>query len=577
MHRPLLLLLFLLPVSVAGQQIDYKGFPEWSWGKRDSSEYYLYTPRNTEDGKKYPLMLFLHGCCGSDYHATLRNAVDPPVRVWHNFGENTQTEPTYILSAKTKVGWSQHFASLKAAIDELISNGVVDHQRVYISGFSMGSEGTWKFIEAYPGYFAAAIVMGMDFKGKDPSKFKDIPIWAIRGEKDWWARHLGTQIKTIRELNMNGMDSSEWHTGVNPRLTTFEGLEHVVMWPAANELPLRDWIYSKINDGNKYPCVVIRAPAYGQTFQKGESVKIRIEAADLDGSIEKIELFANGTKINSASSSSPNLSFTAVPGDNYFQVTVIDNKGKLSTAEGKIKVNVPVSIAETKIRPAPAGKFFSHTISASGNGNLTYSVAKGSLPHGLTLNNQGTIRGIPVVEGVFYATVEVVDEDGDKEEKKISIRIRNKNSDNVILRNTKDYRGLPLPLSVVAKGISPHLRGDNEVTFSSIPEKYANLILIRTEANDTTTAHPHYLQFECDEDVTVYVAYEKLDHLFTSTIPDWLKDFKKEAGQIVTQYYYYDVYSKHFPKGLVSLLDAEEKKNGVNNNYFVMVKKSEKP
>jgi hypothetical protein len=82
------------------------------------------------------------------------------------------------------------------------------------------------------------------------------------------------------------------------------------------------------------------------------------------------------------------------------------------------------------------------------------------------------------------------------------------------------------------------------------------------------------MEFEVDEDVKVYVAYERLDNLYSSTIPDWLKGFHKEKSeQIVTQYFYYDVYSKEFPKGKITLPNAEEKQNGVNTNYFVMVKK----
>ena len=46
------------------QEIDYKGLPQWSWHKEDSTEYFLYTPENMEAGKKYPVVLFMHGCCG---------------------------------------------------------------------------------------------------------------------------------------------------------------------------------------------------------------------------------------------------------------------------------------------------------------------------------------------------------------------------------------------------------------------------------------------------------------------------------------------------------------------------------
>jgi predicted peptidase len=117
-------------------QIDYKGFPQWSWHKEDSTEYYLYTPSNMKPGDKYPISLFMHGCCGDSYHATLRNTVDPPLRMWHNFGANTQTIPTYIIAPATSKGWTQHFTNLKKVMDELVANHNGDPQRIYVCGFS---------------------------------------------------------------------------------------------------------------------------------------------------------------------------------------------------------------------------------------------------------------------------------------------------------------------------------------------------------------------------------------------------------------------------------------------------------
>jgi hypothetical protein len=43
---------------------------------------------------------------------------------------------------------------------------------------------------------------------------------------------------------------------------------------------------------------------------------------------------------------------------------------------------------------------------------------------------------------------------------------------------------------------------------------------------------------------------------------------------VVAQYFYYDIYYKDFAKGKITLPGADEKKNNVSNNYFVMVKKS---
>lgn len=93
----LIFLSFYGVFNALSQEIDYKGFPQWSWHKQDTTEYFLYTPDNIKSGKKVPIALFMHGCCGDSYAATLRNCVDPPVRMWHNFGENTQSEPIYMI------------------------------------------------------------------------------------------------------------------------------------------------------------------------------------------------------------------------------------------------------------------------------------------------------------------------------------------------------------------------------------------------------------------------------------------------------------------------------------------------
>lgn len=567
-------ILSLVACEAPAQQIDYKGFREWSWGKQDSTEYYLYSPSSTVGSKPLPIMLFLHGCCGEDYHATLRNAVDPPVRLWHAFGDNHQSNPIYIISPKTKAGWSQHFDNLKIVIDKLVAERKVDPQRIYISGFSMGARGTWEFIEAYPGYFAAAIVMGMDFTGKDPTNFKNIPVWAIRGDQDWWARNLGSQVRSIRALNITDADSAEWHTGVNPRLTDFEGMGHGVMWPAASQLDLKKWILEKVNDGNNYPSVIVRKPGWLQEFNQGDIVHISFDALDSDGKIEKVVIFANGKELFTTRAERT-FRWVALKGDTKIEIKVTDDKGKSAVAEVIVRVDIPATINPLGLPVVRAGRYFQHRITGSGNGALRFSAT--GLPEGINLSGEGVLSGVPSKPGSFPCVIHVADENGDDAEVSLILDVDQKNVNDVILTNVRDYRGSVLPVSIVAQGISPHLRGDDEVTLSGDTGKYKNMLLIRTPLPDTAVASPYYLEFETDEDVTVYVAYEKLETLYRSGVPEWLNNFRKENGQLTTQYYYYDIYSKDFAKGKVLLPDGEVKKNGVNNNYFVMVRKKQKP
>jgi dienelactone hydrolase len=566
-------IVFCLSINAGGQELDYKGFPEWSWGKKDSSEYYLYTPSNMKPGEKCPVVLFMHGCCGQDYHATLRNAVDPPVRVWHNFGENTQRIPTYIISAKTSRGWRQHFENLKAVIDNLIANQQGDPKRIYVSGFSMGGAGTWEIIEKYPGFFAAALPMGMDFRGENPENYTQIPIWASRGETDWWARHLGKQVATIRSLNGWAGDSSNWVIGVNPRLTTFAGVGHGVMWDAVSSQDLVGWAYAKVNDGNAYPTIFFKSPAYKAEFGNGASVPLVIEATDTDGTIDRVVIKQQGKVIKTLTKAPYTLSVKVSKGDITFEATAYDNLGKMASQSIVLRVDIPVSMASSSFT-AECGSFFEKRLQAGGNGAIHFTTGD-VLPEGITLDADGLLRGIPVQTGRHQFTVAAADEDGDRQEASFLMTVSSKQRDEVLVTNVRNYAGKGFPIDKVRKGISPHsgpLHG--EVTLSGGITAYEGLTIIRPDASDTVNAGQRYLSFDVDEDVVVYIAYEKRDNLFKSTIPAWINDYKKEGTpQIVAQYFYFDVYAKTFPKGTIVLPDAEEQKNEVNRNYFVMVKK----
>lgn len=557
--------------TVYTQEIDYKGFPEWSWHKLDSTEYYLYTPVKLESGGKYPVALFLHGCCGQDAHATLRNTVDPPVRMWHQFGANKQEIPTYIIAPKTTRGWSQHLETLKKVIDGLIENQQADPQRIYITGFSMGGAGTWEFLQRYPRYFAAAIPMGMNFQG-DPEIVKNIPIWAHKGETDWFARDLNKQVSVMRSLNGDRwfLDAN-WQTGVNPRFTEFTGIGHGVQWIASSRQNLVDWAYSKVNDGNIYPVVFFKSPRYLQEYQEGEEVTVELAANDPDGTITRVDFLLNGQLISSRQQGPFHTSFRAPPGDSKLEAIAHDNQGKTSTATSAIRVDLKTRLITNRLPYARQGAFYEKRIWASGNGAIQFALTHPEkIPVGLTFSSGGQLSGIPEEYGNFVIGIEAVDEDGDSARIICEFEIKPKRAHNILVKNIKNHLGDNFPAAKIKIGASLWKNSDGEINFSE-PGKYAGLTFIQGDAYDT--AHvAKYLTFEVEEPVRVYVAYEKKDLLFQSTIPEWLQAFTKEEGeQMVAQYFYYDVYSKDFPPGTVSLPDAYEKENGVSTNYVVMV------
>lgn len=573
------LAVFLFMIHPVFAQIDYKGFPEWSLQKQDSTEYALYTPGHLEAGKKYPVVLFMHGCCGADNHASLRNAVDPPVRMWHQFGKNIQAVPTYIIAPATARGWNQHFAALKKVMDKLIAQEQGDPQRVYVCGFSMGGEGSFSIIQQYPGYFAAAIPMGMSFSG-DSLKIKDIPLWINQGETDYYSRHLRRQVAATRALNNFTTDTGDTHvTGVNPRYSNFKGVGHGVQWIAASTQDLTGWAYSKINDGHHYPTVFFEPGAYPITAKPNTQLTLSIHAGAVD-TIERIDIYVNHIHTTALRTVPYLFSFRPVAGDNLVEAVAQTKHGKTSTATTVVKINTPARWLTTRLAAARAGDLYAAMLQASGNGKIAYTLAVGSiLPTGIDLYPNGMLKGICAVSGNYGINLVATDEDGDTSSHLFylevlpkppgKVLVTNAGSDSTLYRISEVREGEALFFNSKDSVLSAN---PEEINFSE-PGRWLGLTFIRTNENDANQAADNFLHFTIDEDALVFVAYEKIDKPSPSRVPAWLQYFTKENASIVAQYRYFDVYSKPFKKGTVVLPGAAANKNGIGSNYFIMVKK----
>jgi hypothetical protein len=198
----------------------------------------------------------------------------------------------------------------------------------------------------------------------------------------------------------------------------------------------------------------------------------------------------------------------------------------------------------------------------------------------LLLYPDGTLKGVPSNTGNYAMHILLKDEDGDATEKTFQLAIKPKNKNEVLVTNVVSSPGTSYPLSKMMLHESPNFNSKDtalttdleEINFSNLAG-YDGLTFIKTDINEVDTSINNFLNFNLDEDAMVYVAYETLDSNFHSTIPVWLEDFKKEPGQIVAQYRYYDVYSKSYRKGKVVLPSADAKANGVSTGYFVMIRK----
>ncbi len=171
--------------------------------------YRLLRPEGYVPGKKYPLILFLHGAGerGSDNRQQLRIAGDffasPSVR---------RQGPAWVVIPQCpaddfwvagqlhlperwpgRLGFEFHAdAPMRPVmklttqlLDAFLASGQVDNERVYLAGVSLGAMGAFDLLSRRPSTFAAALaICGGGNLAATARYAKGLPIWVFHGSAD---------------------------------------------------------------------------------------------------------------------------------------------------------------------------------------------------------------------------------------------------------------------------------------------------------------------------------------------------------------------------------------------------------
>ena len=80
--------------------------------------------------------------------------------------------------------WTENLDGLNALLDDVIAKYAVDEDRVYLTGLSMGGQGSWHLAIRFPHRFAALAPICGWGQPYLACRLKDLPIWAFHGELD---------------------------------------------------------------------------------------------------------------------------------------------------------------------------------------------------------------------------------------------------------------------------------------------------------------------------------------------------------------------------------------------------------
>ena len=173
----------------------------------DTLRYRILYPESYKKGKRYPLIVFLHGSGerGNDNEAQLFHGGDlflkdslrkqfpaivifpqcPQDSTWNRFpGRIRDTTAAFNLALNT-LDLTTPERLVKLLIDSFAENKIADKKRIYLGGLSLGGFGTYDLVIHYPGYFAAAFpICGQANVKLYTEKAAKVPVWIFHGTLD---------------------------------------------------------------------------------------------------------------------------------------------------------------------------------------------------------------------------------------------------------------------------------------------------------------------------------------------------------------------------------------------------------
>lgn len=193
-------------------------------------EYIIDFPENYEEGKRYPVMFYIHGY-GFVGKGIENLAARCPLQ-----RERMPEKYDFIMVAPfcaNKV-WLSHFETLTAFIENIVGQAYCDKSRVYLSGSSMGGYTAWDLLLIKKELFAAAVICcgGGQYWAAGLGAYNGIPLKIIHGAQD----------RTILSRESEIMYEVIKANGGNVELVIYEDLAHDVWTRTFSDAVIYEWL-----------------------------------------------------------------------------------------------------------------------------------------------------------------------------------------------------------------------------------------------------------------------------------------------------------------------------------------------
>ena len=250
-------LMFMLPAAWTCASEEAGVFIKKTFVSSDGSlPYNELDPVGMKKGKKYPVVLFLHGAGSRGTDNALQITVAGGLFLNPS---NQEKYPAYVLfpQCPEKNFWTyddkipnfKDPMSLPADFEEshlmrlvvsflrnfLATHEQADPSRVYVMGISMGGMATYDICIRHPELFAAAVPMCGNVNPSRLASAKNIPFAIYHGDHDETVPVSGSReaYKALRAA------------GAKVKYKEFVGVDHACWYPTLNEPDLLEWLFKQ--------------------------------------------------------------------------------------------------------------------------------------------------------------------------------------------------------------------------------------------------------------------------------------------------------------------------------------------
>lgn len=227
----------LLPAPETIDTSDLSILPEDTGGlqsphlAKDSDakySHFVYLPADySNDGPRYPLILFLHGA--GETSNNIENSLTelnkvlihgPPKLIHEN---NWNPVYPFIVASPQLVNGSWDANMVHEFIEYLVKNYQINENRIYITGLSRGGGGTWSYVtvKGHESYAAAVVPICGYGNISGAYNLKNTAVWAFHGADDQTvsAYQNGGSVPMVNAVNQ-----------INPKykakVTIYKGVGH---------------------------------------------------------------------------------------------------------------------------------------------------------------------------------------------------------------------------------------------------------------------------------------------------------------------------------------------------------------